>query len=108
LIENIFLVLDDSNVGTFYKGEEPVEFLRERRARRRKLRFPKDALSRFPFQIMKRLKYLMKRKPRLRLIFHFLLLFIMSRICSQFESLGPAPALPWTALWTSWQRGSGI
>ena len=21
--ENIFLVLDDSNVGTFYKGEEP-------------------------------------------------------------------------------------
>ena len=65
--ENIFLVLDDSNVGTFYKGEEPVEFLRERRARRRK-----DALSRFPFQIMKRLKYLMKRKLRRRLIIQFL------------------------------------
>ena len=70
--ENIFLVLDDSNVGTFYKGEEPVEFLRVRRARRRKLRFPKDASSRFPFQIMKRLKYLMKRKLRRRLIIQFL------------------------------------
>jgi hypothetical protein len=27
--ENIFLVLDDGTVGTFYKGEEPVEIFEE-------------------------------------------------------------------------------
>ena len=35
--KNIFLVLDDSNVGTFYEGQEPVEFLRERRGSPRML-----------------------------------------------------------------------
>jgi hypothetical protein len=45
--ENTFLVLDDSTVGTFYKGEEPVlRFLRERREKRRKFRFPRNSLPR--------------------------------------------------------------
>ena len=36
--EIIFLVLDDGTVGTFYKGEETVRFLRKRREERIKFR----------------------------------------------------------------------
>ena len=35
-IVNIFLVLDNGTVGTFYKGEEPVEIFEEMREKRRK------------------------------------------------------------------------
>ena len=39
--ENIFLVLDDSNVGTFYKGEEPVQDFEGEEREEKKVQVPK-------------------------------------------------------------------
>jgi hypothetical protein len=38
--ENIFLVLDDSNVGTFYKGEEPVQDFEGEEREEKKVQVP--------------------------------------------------------------------
>ena len=38
--EKIFLVLDDSNVGTFYKGEEPVQDFEGEEREEKKVQVP--------------------------------------------------------------------